>query len=102
MSNAIQHNDQNFEEFVKSSDIPVPVGIFRFIVRSLQFAPTVEELATELCRVNVCKVDIDESPLSAQKMGVKGVFAVNTFKSVEKTGSVICLTSKDKLRVLVE
>ena len=97
MSNLIHHNDQNFEEFVKSSDIPVIVGIFRFIVRSLQLAPTVEELATEL-GINVC----DESPLSAQKMGVKGVFAVNTFKSVEKTGSVICLTSKDKLRVLVE
>jgi len=35
-------------------------------------------------------------------MGVRGVPTVIAFKSGEKTGTVVGLTSKDKLRALVE
>ncbi len=103
MSDLIYLNDQNFEEFVKNSDVPVLVGFSAsWCGPCKMLTPIVESLATELIgKANVCKVDIDEAPLSAQKMGVRGVPTVIAFKSGEKTGTVVGLTSKDKLRALV-
>ncbi len=104
MSDLIHLNDQNFEEFVKSSDVPVLVDFSAsWCGPCKMLTPIVESLATELVgKAAVCKVDIDDAPLSAQKMGVRGVPTVIAFKSGEKTGTVVGLTSKDKLRALVE
>jgi thioredoxin 1 len=104
MSDLIHLNDQNFEEFLKGSDVPVLVDFSAsWCGPCKMLTPIVESLATELVgKAKVCKVDIDDAPLSAQKMGVRGVPTVIAFKSGEKTGTVVGLTSKDKLRALVE
>lgn len=104
MSDLIHLNDQNFEEFVKNSDVPVLVDFSAsWCGPCKMLTPIVESLATELVgKAKICKVDIDDAPLSAQKMGVRGVPTVIAFKSGEKTGTVVGLTSKDKLRALVE
>lgn len=104
MSDLIHLNDQNFEEALQSSDVPVLVDFSAsWCGPCKMLTPIVESLATELVgKAKVCKVDIDEAPNAAQKMGVRGVPTVIAFKSGEKTGSVVGLTTKDKLRALVE
>ena len=65
--------------------------------------PIVEDLATEFAgKAKVCKLDIDEAPTAAQKMGVRGVPTVIVFRNGEKTATSVGLTSKDKLRKLLE
>jgi thioredoxin 1 len=65
--------------------------------------PIVESLATDLAgRAKVCKIDIDEAPNTSQKMGVRGVPTVIAFKNGEKTGSLVGLTTKEKLLKLLE
>ena len=104
MSDLIHLNDQNFEEFVKNSEVPVLVDFSAsWCSPCKMLTPIVEGLATDLVgNAKICKVDIDEAPLSAQKMGVRGVPTVIAFKSGEKTGSIVGLTTKEKLLKLLE
>jgi thioredoxin 1 len=104
MSDLIHLTDQNFEEIVKNSDVPVLVDFSAsWCGPCKMLTPIVESLATDLAgRAKVCKIDIDESPNTSQKMGVRGVPTVIAFKNGEKTGSLVGLTTKEKLRALVE
>jgi thioredoxin 1 len=104
MSDLIHLTDQNFEEIVKGSDVPVLVDFSAsWCGPCKMLTPIVESLATDLAgRAKVCKIDIDEAPNTSQKMGVRGVPTVIAFKNGEKTGSLVGLTTKEKLRALVE
>jgi thioredoxin 1 len=104
MSDLIHLTDQNFEEIVKNSDVPVLVDFSAsWCGPCKMLTPIVEALATDLAgRAKVCKIDIDEAPNTSQKMGVRGVPTVIAFKNGEKTGSLVGLTTKEKLRALVE
>jgi thioredoxin 1 len=104
MSDLIHLTDQNFEEIVKNSDVPVLVDFSAsWCGPCKMLTPIVESLATDLAgRAKVCKIDIDEAPNTSQKMGVRGVPTVIAFKNGEKTGSLVGLTTKEKLRALVE
>jgi len=104
MSDLIHLTDQNFEEIVKGSDVPVLVDFSAsWCGPCKMLTPIVESLATDLVgRAKVCKIDIDEAPNTSQKMGVRGVPTVIAFKNGEKTGSLVGLTTKEKLRALVE
>jgi thioredoxin 1 len=104
MSDLIHLNDQNFEEFVKSSDVPVLVDFSAsWCGPCKMLTPIVESLATELVgKAKICKVDIDDAPLSAQKMGVRGVPTVIVFRNGEAAATSVGLTTKDKLRKLLE
>lgn len=104
MSDLIHLTDQNFEEFIKNCDVPVLVDFSAsWCGPCRMLAPVVESLASDLGpAAKICKVDIDEAPLSAQKMGVRGVPTVIAFKSGEKTGSIVGLTTKEKLLKLLE
>jgi thioredoxin 1 len=104
MSDLIHLTDQNFEEIIKNSDVPVLVDFSAsWCGPCKMLTPIVESLATDLAgRAKVCKIDIDEAPNTSQKMGVRGVPTVIAFKNGEKTGSLVGLTTKEKLRALVE
>ena len=104
MSDLIHLTDTNFEEIIKNSNIPVLVDFSAtWCGPCKMLTPIIEELASELLgKVKVCKIDIDESPNSAQRLGVKGVPAVIVFNRGEKTNALVGLTTKAKLRKLIE
>ena len=67
--------DQDFEEVVLKSDIPVMVDFFAdWCGPCKALMPVVEELATEFDgKVKIVKVNVDESPEAAQKHGVMSI-----------------------------
>ncbi len=85
MSNVPSVNDSNFDEQVVNSDLPVLVDFSAtWCGPCKQIAPFVDQLAQEHAgKVKVVMVDIDESPQTAAKYGIRGVPTLKMFKAGE-------------------
>ncbi len=96
-------NDLNFEQEVLKSTVPVLVDFTAtWCGPCKQLAPIVDQLADDLHgTVKVCKLDIDDSPIMAGKLGVRGVPTVMVFKNGELAAQHVGLTTKAKLAALV-
>jgi thioredoxin 1 len=97
-------NDLNFEAEVLGSDLPVLVDFTAtWCGPCKQLAPIVDQLATELDgKVKVGKLDVDDSPVTAGKYGVRGVPTVMVFNKGQRAAQHVGLTTKQKLLTLVE
>jgi thioredoxin 1 len=103
-SNKVQvFNDLNFDQEVLKSSTPVLVDFTATWCGPCKaLAPIVDQLADELDgKVKVGKLDVDESPVTAGKYGVRGVPTVMVFKNGERAAQHVGLTTKAKLKELV-
>ena len=96
-------NDLNFEDEVIKSEVPVLVDFTATWCGPCKaLAPIVDQVAQELTgKVKVGKVDIDESPVTAGKFGVRGVPTLMVFKNGERAAQHVGLTTKAKVLQLV-
>jgi thioredoxin 1 len=96
-------NDLNWEDEVLKSDAPVLVDFTATWCGPCKaLAPIVDQIAHELDgRVKVGKLDIDESPMTASKYGVRGVPTLMVFKGGERAAQHVGLTTKQKIINLV-
>ena len=96
-------NDLNFEQEVLKSTVPVLVDFTAtWCGPCKQLAPIIDQLAGDLDgSVKVGKLDIDDSPIMAGKLGVRGVPTVMVFKKGELSAQHVGLTTKAKLAALV-
>ena len=96
-------NDLNFDSEVLQSDKAVLVDFTAtWCGPCRQLAPIIDQLAEELGEdAKVGKLDIDESPLTAGKFGVRGVPTVMVFRNGQRTEQHVGLTTKAKLLSLV-
>ena len=91
--NVIELNDQNFESEVIKSDVPVLVDDHG--ERGIRHR---EVLADEYAgKYKVAKMDIDESPTTTAKFGIRGVPTVIVFKGGQKSGQHVGVTNKETL-----
>ena len=97
-------NDLNFDEEVLKSDKPVLVDFTAtWCGPCRQIAPIVDELAEEYDgKVKVTKLDIDDSPGTAQKYSVRGVPTLLVFKGGEVVAEQVGAVPKARLSDLVD
>lgn len=103
MSDVVYVDDSNFEAEVLKSDVPVLVDFSAVWCGPCQRQlPVVEKFASEnLNKVKVCKLDIDEAPLTTAKFGIKSVPSLLVFNHGEKIETRVGLTTLATLNTLV-
>lgn len=92
-------NDNNFEQEVLKSDIPVLVDFYAdWCGPCKMMAPVVEQIAAEFAgKVKVGKINVDESQKVAQKYNIMSIPTFLVFKNGEVTDTLVGAVSKDAL-----
>lgn len=96
-------NDQNFENEVLKSELPVLVDFYADWCGPCQQAgPIIEELAKEYeGKIKVGKLNVDESPQTASKYGVMSIPTVILFKEGKETRRQVGFSGKESLAALM-
>ncbi len=97
----IKFTDQNFEEEVEKSKLPVLVDFWAIWCGPCQMmGPIIEELAEKFeGKMKIGKINVDENPGTAQKYEVLGIPSLKFFKNGEIIDEITGLQPKE---VIVE
>ena len=96
---AIVVNDSNFEEVVLKSELPVMVDVWaEWCGPCKMMLPIVEEAATEYAgKLVVAKVDVDSSPGTAARFGIRNIPTILFFKNGEVVDKQVGAAPKTSL-----
>lgn len=96
-------NDGNFASEVLESDLPVLIDFTAGWCQPCHVvAPLIDQIADEYDgRVKVTKLDVDESPTTARKYGIRGIPTLVVVKDGEVVGQVVGAVPKGKIAELV-
>ena len=99
-----QVGEGDFDQEVVNSDIPSIVDFWApWCGPCRALGPMVEDLAAEYKgRVKVAKLNIDESPRTAEKYGVRSIPTLMLFKDGKLLDTLIGLVPKDKLEAFAK
>lgn len=97
-------SDSSFETDVLKATKPVVVDFWaEWCGPCRMIAPALEELATELQdKVTVAKLNIDESPQTPGKYGVRGVPTLMIFRNGQVAATKVGALPKSKIREWIE
>lgn len=100
---ALTHiTDATFEEEVLKSDKPVVVDFWAAWCGPCQMlGPIVEQVAEETENVKVCKLDVDENPVTSMQYQVMSIPTVILYKNGEEAARSVGLVSKDELEKFI-
>jgi thioredoxin 1 len=96
--------DANFEQEVLKSDKPVLVDFWASWCGPCQMMSTIiEELAKEMERkVKIGKMNVDENPATAGKLGVMSIPNLKVFKDGKVVKEFVGVQSKESLKEELE
>lgn len=100
----LEATDDNFEEEVLSSDIPVLVDFWApWCHPCKRVAPIVEDIGNEQSgKLKVVKLNTDENPAIAQRYGITSIPTLMVYKGGEPVATIIGAKPKPKLMKEIE
>ncbi len=104
MAGPIDVTDNTWEDDVLKSDLPILVDFWaEWCGPCKMIAPAVHDLAEEYTgKLNVAKVDIDNSPEIATKYGIRSIPALIFFKDGKPVDQVIGALPKGALKKKID
>ena len=100
---AIHFTDENFNEEVLSSNIPVLVDFYAdWCGPCRMLAPVIEALAGELeGKVKIGKLNVDNASETAQKYGIMSIPTILYFKNGEVVNKTVGVVSKTEIEQIL-
>ena len=103
-TNTITVNDENFDDEVLRSDIPVLVDFWaEWCGPCKVVGPMIEALASDYQgKVKVAKLNVDDNPETAGRFGVRSIPTLIVFKDGEAQQAAVGVKPKGQLAELIE
>lgn len=95
--------DQNFEEDVLKSSVPVLIDFWAaWCVPCKMIAPTLEELGEEFSgKLKIGKLNVDENRTVANTYGIRGIPSLLLFKDGEVKEQMVGVHSKQEISNMI-
>ncbi|HAE87934.1 TPA: thioredoxin [Candidatus Marinimicrobia bacterium] len=102
--NVINVNDASFEKDVLKSEVPVLVDFWaEWCMPCRMIAPFLEDIAAEMKgKIIVAKVNVDNSPVTSQKFGIRSIPTLMIFKNGTVADSIIGAVPKNVIRQKIQ
>ena len=100
---AIHFTDENFNEEVLASNIPVVVDFYAdWCGPCKMLAPVIEALAGEMeGKVKIGKLNVDDSPETARQYGIMSIPTLLYIKSGEVVNKTVGVLSKEEIEQVI-
>ena len=99
MSKVIEVTDQSFEEEVLRSDLPTEVDFWApWCGPCMIVSPIVEEISMEYPdKLKVCKVNVDEAPLTSSNYGIMAIPTLMIFYEGKEVERIVGAVPKEQI-----
>lgn len=100
----VKLSDENFEQEVLQSDVPVLVDYWaEWCGPCKAIGPVLEELVTEMGgKVKIAKLNIDDNAQTPPKYGIRSIPTLMVFKNGQVEGTKVGASSKSDLTQFIE
>jgi thioredoxin 1 len=100
----VEISDTKFEEEVIKSDTPVLVDFWApWCAPCRMVAPVLEELAdTHEGKIKICKLNVDENPVTAQSFEIRAIPTLLLFKDGRPAARMVGVRPKEEIEKEIE